>query len=102
MAEIVKIVGTRDYSFMARDSGELVTGRRYYCVLSSGSSRTTGLETLDLPASTALMSTWVMPGCFTPKVGDFAEVVYSRYGRLESFRLVDPASAAPLFESLLA
>lgn len=88
MANIVKVVGIRPFDFV-NDRGVRYSGNKYYVLLASGRPGMQGIEVADLSASTSLMSTWVTSDSFVPEVGDIAELVYSRYGRLDHFRALD-------------
>lgn len=88
MANIVKIVGSRDYDFV-NDQGVRYRGCKYYMLLHAGNPRVNGMEVAEMPASDTLMATWVTPDCVTPKIGEVAEVVYNRYGKLDHFRPLD-------------
>lgn len=99
MADIAMIVGISDYNFQ-NQKGEFLSGRKFHCLVHSGNPRVQGYEVREVGASTQLMSTWVTADSLSPKVGDIAQIEYSRRGSLAGFRQVNE-SARALFDAVI-
>lgn len=99
MANIVKIVGLKDYDFVSNE-GTRLQGSKFYMLLNAGNPRVQGIEVLSLSASSTLMSTWLTSDAVKPKLGDVVELVYNRYGNLDHFRplMLDEDAASRLFD----
>ena len=79
-----KIVGTQDTAFKTKD-GQMMEGKTVYTEQSIPPGRGAGYRTDKFFLSAAKLAALD----FQPSVGDTVQVLYNRWGRVQTIRLVD-------------
>lgn len=81
----MKIVGVKNTKFKSKDTGDTIEGKTLYTTETIDPERGTGEETDHFFLSKAKLADLD----FTPAPGQTVNVLYNRYGRVATVKLVD-------------
>ena len=74
----MEVVGFRSYSMTAKETGELLEGVTVFCTAKDEKVTGMAMEKFSLSHEKLRKCNW------TPMVGDQIELVYNKYGKVES------------------